>query len=111
MKGSRTSLPQTRDALAILGLLVAEGRRRRGWTEVELADRVGVSPKTLRKVEAGDGTVALGTAFEAAALVGVALVADPSDLPTVRARLADRLAVLPQRVRASDRSGEVDDDF
>jgi DNA-binding XRE family transcriptional regulator len=109
MKRSRAVLPQTREAAAVLGMLVAEGRRRRGWTEAELAQRVGVTPKTLRKVETGDPTVALGTALEAAALVGVPLFSDPRDLSAVRERVADRLALLPQRVRVDNR--EVHDDF
>lgn len=109
MVRSRPLLPQTRQALEILGMRVAEGRRLRGWTAQELAERVGVTRKTLSKVEAGDPSVAVGTAFEAAALAGVPLFADPQDLPDLLARQTDRLAVLPDRVRA-DRH-EVDDDF
>lgn len=104
-------LPQAEDALAVFASLVAQGRRRRGWTAEELAERVGVSPKTLRKVEHGDPTVALGIALEAAALVGVPLVADPDDLPSVRAREQDRLALLPRRVRAHVSEIELNDDF
>lgn len=108
MARARTLLPETEDALAILGMQVAAGRRRRGWTEAELAERVGVSAKTLRKVEAGDPTVALGTAFEAAALVGVPLFTEADRLAESRDREAHRLAVLPGRVRRDD---QVDDDF
>lgn len=105
----RTLLPQTRDALATLGMLVAQGRRRRGWTAEQLAERAGVSAKTLRKVERGDSTVAVGTAIEAAALVGVPLFGDPDRLGEIRAREADRLAVLPERIHPTDE--DVDDDF
>lgn len=111
MKTRRAMLPQAEDALAVFASLVAQGRRRRGWTAEELAERVGVSPKTLRKVEHGDPTVALGIALEAAALVGVPLVADPDDLPSVRAREQDRLALLPRRVRAHVSEIELNDDF
>ena len=48
-------------------------RRERRWTLAELAERVGVSVVTIRKVERGDPTVALGTAFEAAVIAGVVL--------------------------------------
>lgn len=109
MAASHALLPQTREAVALLGLLVAEGRRRRGWTLAALAERVGVTPKTLSKVEHGDPTVALGTALEAAALVGVELFDDPGRLPAHRARREDRLALLPRRVRIP--VDEVDDDF
>ena len=85
-----------------------QARRERRWTVAGLAERVGVSPVTIRKVERGDLTVALGTAFEAAALVGVALFHDD---PTRRALEAEytaaRLAVLPASVQPS----QVDDDF
>ena len=66
----------------------------------ELAERLGVSPVTLRKVERGDPTVALGTAFEAAALVGVALFdPDPGRRDLESQLTAARLAVLPATVR------------
>jgi hypothetical protein len=55
---------------------------------------------TLRKVERGDPTVALGTAFEVATLLGVPLfVADPNELSSVVAWSRDKLALLPERVR------------
>ena len=96
------------EALRLLGDRVRLARRERRWTIAELAERVGVSQVTIRKVEKGVPTVALGTAFEAAVLVGVALFHDD---PTRRALEAEyvgaRLAVLPASVRRS----RVDDDF
>lgn len=66
----------------------------------ELADRVGITPFTLRKVERGDLTVGLGVAFEVAALVGVALFhGDRSLLRSELERARERLALLPERVR------------
>ena len=75
----------------------------------ELAERVGVSVPTMRKVERGDPSVGLGIAFEAARLTGVPLFdQDPSRLSLERARVEDRLAVLPRLVR---KPAEIDDDF
>ncbi len=106
MKNPRTYAPVTRHAAQLLGQRVRLGRRER--TVEELAGRVGVSPVTLRKVERGDLTVALGTAFEAAALVGVTLFDDDPARRALEAQhVAARLAVLPAAVR----SGAVDDDF
>ena len=48
-------------------------RVERRWTVAESAERVGVSPVTIRKVETGNPSVAPGTAPEAAVLVGVTL--------------------------------------
>lgn len=84
-------------------------RRERRWTVEELAERVGVSHVTIRKVERGDLTVGLGVAFEAATILGVPLFHEDADRRYLEARhLADRLAVLPERSR---RSVRVDDDF
>jgi transcriptional regulator with XRE-family HTH domain len=103
--------PMTLDAVRILGLEVARLRRQRRMTAAELAERVGVSHVTLRKIERGDPGVAIGTVFEAARLVGVPLFgADSSAWADMASRQADRLAVVPERVRRR-RADEVDDDF
>jgi len=95
-------------AVQLLGERVRLARRERRWTIVELAERVGVSPVTLRKVEKGDPTVALGTAFEAAVLVGITLFhTDPARRALEADHVAARLAVLPATVRPAP----TDDDF
>ena len=109
MKRVRTYSPATVEAARLLGGRVRLARRERRWTLQELADRVGVTHVTMRKVERGDLSVGLGVAFEAAAAVGVALFhEDGSRRSLETGRVDDRLAVLPQVVR---RPAEVDDDF
>lgn len=101
--------PHTSEAIDLLGERVRLGRLERRWTLRELAERVGVSVPTMRKVERGDPSVGLGIAFEAATLTGVPLFdPDPSRLSLEAARVEDRLAVLPRVVR---KPAEVDDDF
>ena len=103
-----TLSPVAGEAALLLGRRVREGRLARRWTVEMLAERVGVSHVTISKVEHGDPTVALGTAFEAAALVGVSLFDDdPARRRLESARTSDRLALLP---RASRRR-VVDNDF
>ncbi len=104
--------PQAREAVRALGLLVADGRRRRGWTAASLADRAGVSRTTLHKVEHGEGSVAVGTVFDLATLVGVRLFGldDAASSAVLSERLEDRLALLPARVVLVD-DGGLDDDF
>ena len=98
----------TTDAARLLGRRIALGRRERRWTVAQLAERVGVSEGTMRKVERGDHSVALGTAFEAASIVGVRLFSDDAATLSRESELVDaRLAVLPERVRHR----AVDDDF
>jgi len=90
------------EALQILGKQVRVARRERHWTLQGLATRVGVTAPTMRKIEHGDPTVALGVAFEAASVLGIPLFGDDALRRTVEERrLDDRLAVLPGRVRES----------
>jgi transcriptional regulator with XRE-family HTH domain len=99
----------TVDALRVLGLEISRARRERRWTATELADRAGIGAVTLRKVERGDPTVAIGTVFEVAVLLGVPLFGvDPTELPTLAQRGQERLAVVPARVRSTR---TVHDDF
>lgn len=101
---------QTLDAVKVLGLEIARARRARRQTLGDLAERAGVSRPTLRKVEAGDPTVSIGTTFEVATLVGIDLFGlDRSGLASTLDRSRDRLALLPSRVRRP--SGPVRDDF
>ena len=109
MKRIRTYSPVTIETARLLGARVRLARRERHWTLRELAERVGVTHVTMRKVEQGDLTVALGIAFEAAAVLGVPLFhEDPSRRLLEAGRVEDRLAVLPQLVR---KPAQVDDDF
>ncbi|HEX8051088.1 MAG TPA: helix-turn-helix transcriptional regulator [Solirubrobacterales bacterium] len=109
MKKALTYSPRTVEAAELLGTLIRIGRLERRWTIQELAERVGVSVVTMRKIERGDPSVGLGVAFEAATLSGVPLfVEEPSRLSAELRNAADRLAVLPSRAR---KPREVDDAF
>jgi transcriptional regulator with XRE-family HTH domain len=99
----------TIEAARLLGRRVSEARRDRRWTIEELAERVGVSYVTMRKVERGDLSVGLGVAFEAATVLGIPLFSDDAARRRLEAqRTEDRLAVLPKTVRKPRR---VRDDF
>jgi transcriptional regulator with XRE-family HTH domain len=101
--------PLTTEATRLLGARIQLARRERRWTLQELADRVGVTAVTMRKIERGDPSVRLGAAFESAALTGVPLFDESGPRRRLEAeRVDDRLAVLPRHVR---RPVEVDDDF
>jgi transcriptional regulator with XRE-family HTH domain len=109
MSRPRAHSPITSEAARILGDLIRAARIERRWTLKYLAERVGVAPYTIRKLEQGDLGVALGTAFEAAVICGVPLFeAERSRLIMEERQLADRLTLLPRRAR---REAEVDDDF
>lgn len=99
-KRQRAYLKTTELAAQLLGSRVRQARIERRWTERELAERAGVSITTLRKVERGDPTVALGIAFDAAGLLGVPLFHEERDRLAAETRLSrDRARLLPKRVR------------
>ena len=101
--------PVALEAARLLGARVRLTRRERRWTLQELAERVGVTHVTMRKVENGDPTVGIGVAFEAAAVLGVPLFHQEAARRALEAaRVDDRLALLPQQVRTP---AHVDDDF
>jgi len=106
---ARTFSPRTREALVMLAASVRTHRLRRGWTEAELAERVGVSRATIVNVEAAKTGVAIGTFLEAAVLVGVPLFGDDAERRlSHQALLSAELALLPSAARARV---TVDDDF
>lgn len=108
MKRKHTFSTVTEEAGRLLGAQIQLGRRQRRWTLQELADRVGVTAVTMRKVERGDLTVGLGIAFEAATLVGVPLFHEDSLVRSLeKGRVEARLSVLPKAVRLP----RADDDF
>jgi transcriptional regulator with XRE-family HTH domain len=90
--------------------MIVAGRRARGWTQDELAARLGTTRPTLRRIERGEPTVAIGLVFEAAVLCGVQLFsADPGELGRVAREANLRAALLPSSVRSPRVT--IDDDF
>ena len=82
---------QTREAVALLGQLIRVTRIERGMKVQELADRIGV-------------------VFEAATVLALPLFAkDPAGIADERARLDEKLRLLPKAVHHKD--DKVDDAF
>ena len=110
VKKSHTYLPATTAAVQALGAQIAAARRELGWSAVDLASRLGVSPQLVTRLEKGAPGTAIGTVLEAAVVCGVPLFGvEAAELSSVAARTTDRLALLPARVRRP--TLEVSDDF
>jgi transcriptional regulator with XRE-family HTH domain len=110
MKRARPYSPYALEAAQLLGEQIRNARRGRRWSQNELAERAGITPGTLIKIERGEPSVRLGTAFEAASLVGVPLFhADRSQLTLDLDRTRARSALLPERIRP--RREDVQDEF
>lgn len=100
MKRAHSYLPATLEALTILGAQIAAARRELGWTAAELAERVGVSPPLISRIENGKPTTQIGAVFDAAVLCGVELFGDDAtQLSSLARNERNRLALLPSRVR------------
>ena len=110
-KRPRPHSPYAVDAARLLGAEIRLARRRRRWSQDELAARAGITTRTVYKIEHGDLSVGLGAAFEAAALLGVPLFhADRSRLSVDLDHAEARSALLP-RPRRTHPDDEVMDDF
>ncbi|WP_081374323.1 helix-turn-helix domain-containing protein [Rhizobium leguminosarum] len=105
---SSTSLA-TRSALQLLAAEIRAARKLRGWTELELAQRTGCSRLTLRAIEAGKPTVAIGNVFEAATMVGLSLFGGVQETTARLSETKVKLELLPARIR--HQKPELKDDF
>ncbi|WP_449090722.1 helix-turn-helix domain-containing protein [Rhizobium sp. 23-156E] len=99
----------SRTALQLLASEIQAARKLRGWTEVDLAKRTGCSRLTIRAIEAGKPTVAVGYIFEAATMVGLALFGGPFETKARLSETKTKLELLPARVR--HQKPELKDDF
>lgn len=100
----------TRRTLTTLAAMIAAARKERRMSQEELARRLGVSRLTVRAIEKASPTVAIGTVFEAAVIVGVPLLAeDKRELDQLATSVAAIAQVLPKVGRGKAR--KVDDDF
>ena len=57
--------------VAGIGRRLKDGRKRRGWTQVELAEATGVGLATIRRIEQADFEPRLATARRLATSLGV----------------------------------------
>ena len=98
------------DAVVLLGQLIRRARIERKITATELAERAGLSRGLLQRIEKGDPGCAIGTVFEAAAVVGVRLFDADQGALTTRSGPTRRCSrLLPKAVRAP--RIEAKDDF
>jgi transcriptional regulator with XRE-family HTH domain len=99
----------SRSALQLLAAEIQAARKLRGWTEVDLANRTGCSRLTIRAIEAGKPTVAVGYIFEAATMVGLSLFGGTVETTARLSETRTKLELLPERVR--HQKPELKDDF
>lgn len=100
----------SQDAMKLFGNTIHAERKARKMSEMELAERVGVSRQTIQRMEKGDPTCAIGTVFEAAHIVGIQLFdMPPSRLAAEQRRIEERLTLLPKAIHTKRKV--INDDF
>ena len=110
MTKQRTYSKYSKEAALLLGQQIKLGRKKRKWSEANLAERAGISRRTLQKIEAGKMTPAIGLVFEVAALVGVPLFEQEGQGLSASIDLTQsKIALLPKRIR--EQTKVADDDF
>ena len=110
MQKIRTYSRHNIEVVSLLAQQIKLGRKQRKWTEAELAQRAGISVSTVKRLEKGDMTCAVGLMFEVAILVGVTLFSnDKFTFETWKERINDKIALLPKTIRNTPM--ELDDDF
>jgi transcriptional regulator with XRE-family HTH domain len=106
--------PMASEATRLLGAQIRLARHDKRWSAAELAERAGVSQRTVLAIEAGKPTPSIGNVLNVAVLVGVELFAntDPLEIALARRRAEERLALLPSLVRKlNDKDNDDDYDF
>ena len=100
----------TLHAINLLAKLIQSARKRRGWSESELAERCGATRPTIRRIEQGNPATEIGLYFEIASILDIPLFSDdPSQLRSLDMKLDQELSVLPRRVRKGPE--DIFDDF
>ena len=90
--------------------MIKLARLERGMTQTMLAQRINISRYSVIAIEKGDPKVAVGVVFEAAAIVGVPLLAeDKQGLQKLEHTVASFNALLPKRIRRKNEP--IDDKF
>ena len=100
----------TRQALKLFASQIRVARKKRNWSEAELAKRAGTTRPTIRKIEQGNPGTEIGLYFEVATLLGIFLYT-PNSMRLVQEqqKLDLELSLLPKRIDQDD--DEVFDDF
>jgi transcriptional regulator with XRE-family HTH domain len=118
MPRKRTYSRYAEQAAQLLGQHIRLTRKKKQWSQQELAERSGVGRTTVQKAEAGDMGLEIGLAFELASIAGIPLFApETSSLALTQSASLEReirhaqelLSLLPKNIHKP--RSEPDDDF
>ncbi len=100
----------TKNTVSYLGNLIKLARKERGFTQEELAERIGSSRMTINRIESGNTQAAIGTVFEACFIVGIPLLGcDEKHVNNLSKMLSYMNKLLPERL--TNKFTSINDDF
>lgn len=85
-----------------LGILIREERKKQGWTQAELADRVGVKPLWISAFERGKTTAQIGLVFRTIKALGLNLSVGKAERPDGASTVIDLEALVQTRREVPD---------
>jgi len=118
MPRRRTYSKYAAQAAQLLGQHIKLARKKKRWSQQELADRAGVGRTTVQKAEAGNMGLELGLAFELASITGILLFAPETSwqvqtqsatLEREIRRAQEHISLLPKNIHKP--RSEPEDDF
>ncbi|AQT06708.1 helix-turn-helix transcriptional regulator [Acetobacter persici] len=99
----------TRAGIEALAIEIKLGRKKKGWTQEELAIRAGCSRLTIIAIERARPTVAVGHVLEAAHMVGLDVFGSASEARSRLERARETDAIFPTRIETH--TPEIDDEY
>lgn len=102
-KRTPPTFPSARRAIEALGVRLRAARLRRKMTQAVMAERVGVSVPTLKKLEEGDPTTSLATAVRVLSVLGLAADIDKIAADDKLGRELQDSELAPPRLRRRPR--------
>ncbi|NRB41225.1 MAG: helix-turn-helix transcriptional regulator [Pseudomonadales bacterium] len=112
IKASNGFISYAEDAVKVFGIMIREKRIAKKMSQVELAERIGSSRKTVSAIENGSPKTNIGTVFLAAAILKINLFdADERLMKNTMMNKNQIKALLPKSVRKSIVAEKVNDDF
>lgn len=94
-----------------LGILVREERKKQGWTQAELADRVGVKPLWISAFERGKTTAQIGLVFRTIKALGMNISVDKAERPGGTGTVIDLNALIQTMRRVPPKSSSRREDL
>lgn len=99
MKEDQTLSMSAKNALKLFSMLLEKERRKKGYSQKDLAQRAGVSRFSVQNILKGEPSVSIGTYFEIAVILGVPLFTDNSHkLASMIKQVEEVISLLPSHV-------------